>query len=56
MANVFRFGAVGDGVTDDTEALQHTLESGDGILRLIIRKCQRTACGSKIATTFCSAA
>lgn len=34
MANVFGFGAVGDGVADDTDALQHTLDAGDGILRL----------------------
>lgn len=34
MANVFGFGAVGDGVADDTDALQHTLEAGDGVLRL----------------------
>lgn len=34
MSNVMGFGAVGDGVKDDTEALQHTLEAGDGVLRL----------------------
>ena len=35
MSNVFGFGAVGDGIADDTQALQHTLESGDGVLRLM---------------------
>ena len=32
MSNVLRFGAVGDGVTDDTEAIKHTVANGDGIV------------------------
>ena len=32
MSNVRTFGAVGDGMTDDTDAIRHTLEQGDGSL------------------------
>ena len=32
MSNVTRFGAVGDGVADDTEAIQHAVTQGDGVL------------------------
>lgn len=34
MVNVWDFGAAGDGKVDDTDALQHALEAGDGILAL----------------------
>jgi len=32
MSNVTRFGAVGDGVNDDTEAITHAVAQGDGML------------------------
>lgn len=32
MSNVRRFGAGGDGVSDDTEAIRHTVSDGDGML------------------------
>jgi len=34
MGNVHHFGAVGDGQADDSTALEHALEAGDGILKL----------------------
>ena len=32
MSNVMRFGAVGDGKNDDTEAINHAVSDGDGVL------------------------
>ena len=32
MSNVKRFGATGDGTTDDTGAIRHALSDGDGVL------------------------
>lgn len=32
MSNVQRFGATGDGTTDDTEAIRHAVRDGDGVL------------------------
>lgn len=32
MADVRNFGAVGDGTTDDTEAIRHAVDDGDGVL------------------------
>ncbi|MEO8494533.1 MAG: right-handed parallel beta-helix repeat-containing protein [Planctomycetota bacterium] len=34
MSFAKNFGAVGDGVADDTDALQHAVEGGDGVLEL----------------------
>ena len=32
MSNVQHFGATGDGTTDDTEAIRHAVQEGDGVL------------------------
>lgn len=32
MSNVRNFGAVGDGMVDDTQAIEHAIEAGDGVL------------------------
>ena len=32
MSNVQRFGATADGTTDDTDAIQHAVRDGDGML------------------------
>ena len=32
MSNLREFGAVGDGLTDDSDAIQHAVDQGDGLL------------------------
>ncbi|MDA0832898.1 MAG: right-handed parallel beta-helix repeat-containing protein [Planctomycetota bacterium] len=32
MSNIYDFGAVGDGVADDTDAFEHALQTGDGLV------------------------
>lgn len=34
MSNISNFGAVGDGLVDDTAAIQHSIDDGDGYLKL----------------------
>ena len=34
MPYAYNFGAVADGTTDDTAALQHALKAGNGVLKL----------------------
>ncbi|MER3417062.1 MAG: hypothetical protein C4297_12745 [Gemmataceae bacterium] len=34
MANVRHFGAAGDGTTDDTDAFEHALQEGDGLIEV----------------------
>lgn len=34
MSLAKNFGAVGAGITDDTDALQHTVDDGDGVWEL----------------------
>ena len=36
MSNIQYFGAVGDGKTDDTQAILHAIEQGDGHVRILL--------------------